>query len=66
MSTLTKEYFDQRLDEVHGGLRKEIHDLAAMTARGFADLEKRLDVRERVEKLERQMGKVGSALNVQL
>ena len=31
-----------------------------MTARGFADLDKRLDVRDRVEKLEKQMTKVSS------
>jgi len=62
MTTLTKEYFDQRLDDVHKG----IDDLPKMTANGFADLEKRLDVRDRVEKLEKKMTKVESALNVRL
>lgn len=47
-------------------IEKEVHGLATMVAKGFADLEKRLDVRDRVEKLEKQMTKVTSALNVQL
>ena len=69
MTTLTKEYFDQRMEHMDGrfdSVEKSIEDLAAMTARGFADLEKRLDVRERLETLEKKMSKVESALNVQL
>ncbi len=62
MNTLTKEYFDERMDEI----KKEIESLATMVANGFSDLEKRLDVRERVDSLEKKMTKVESALNVQL
>lgn len=62
MDTLTKKYFDERMDET----QKDLHDLATMVANGFSDIEKRLDVRERVEKLEKKMNKVESALNVQL
>jgi hypothetical protein len=70
MTTLTKEYFDRRLSEQTSQIEKKIedesHGLATMVANGFADLEKRFDVRERVETLEKKMTKVQSALNVQL
>lgn len=70
MTTLTKEYFDERLSgqttRIEKKIEDEIHGLATMVAKGFDDLAKRLDVRERVEKLEQQMSKVGSALNVRL
>ncbi len=77
MTSLTKEYFDQhmkridnRFDSVEKKIEKkiedEIHNLAAITAKGFEDIIKRLDVRERVDQLERKMTKVESALNVQL
>ena len=55
-------YMDRRFDNVE----KEIHDLARMTAIGFSELEKRLDVRERLETLEKKMTKVETALNVRL
>jgi hypothetical protein len=70
MTTLTKEYFDQRIDVVEKNIEKkiedEIHGLATMVAKGFDDLAKRLDVRDRVEKLEKKMTKVESALNGRL
>ena len=73
MTTLTKEYFDQRMtgidrrfDAVEKKIEDEIHGLAIMTAKGFDDLAKRLDVRDRVEKLENKMTKVETALNVRL
>jgi hypothetical protein len=74
MDTLTKGYFDEKLSEklsehtsrIKEKIEQEVHSLATMVAKGFADIEKRIDVRERVEKLERKMTKVGSALNVQL
>jgi enolase len=66
MTTLTKEYFDQRLNKVEKNMEDEIHGLAAMTAKGFDDIIKRLDVHERVEKLEKKMAKVETALNVRL
>jgi hypothetical protein len=73
MTTLTQEHFDTEL----GGLRQEvaamkteikeeIQELARITANGFADLEKRLDVRERVDTLETKFKKLESALNLQL
>ena len=40
--------------------------LATMIARGFDDIPKRLDVRERVDSLEKKMATVESALNVRL
>ena len=70
MTTLTKEHFDQRLDGVEKKIEKkienEIHGLATMVAKGFDEITKRLDVRDRVEKLENRMTKVESALNVRL
>ena len=63
MNTLTKEYFDERMDEI----KIDIDGLATRVANGFSDLEKRLDVRERVvDSLEKNMTKVESALNVRL
>jgi hypothetical protein len=66
MNTLTKEHFDERMNEVRDQLKSDIHQLAAMVASGFSDLSKRLDVRERVDSLEKKMTKVESALNVRL
>ena len=66
MTTLTKEYFDERLDAVERKIEDEVHGLATMVAKGFDDLSKRLDVKDRVEQLEKKMSKVESALNVQL
>lgn len=66
MTTLTKEYFNEQLGKAKEEILEEILESARKTAEGFADVTKRLDVRDRVEKLEKQMTKVGSALNVQL
>jgi chaperonin cofactor prefoldin len=80
MTTLSKEYFDQhmkginqrfdsvdqRFDNVEKKIEDEIHGLATMVAKGFDDLAKRLDVRERVEKLETKVTTIESALNVRL
>lgn len=57
---------DKRLDAVEQTIHDEIHGLAAMITKGFADLEKRLDVKERVDTLEKKMTKVETALNVRL
>ena len=40
--------------------------MAAMVTKGFADLEKRLDVKDRVDVLEKKRTKVETALNVSL
>jgi hypothetical protein len=39
---------------------------AAITAKGFEDIAKRLDVKDRVDALEKKMAKVETALNVRL
>ena len=68
MSDLTKEYFDRRMtgidkrfdavdkrfESLESTLETEISGLATMITKGFADLEKRLDVRDRVEHLRRK------------
>lgn len=68
MANLTKEYFDKRLDTLEKGLKthidKEIEKLAGMTARRFDEVERRLDVREEVEKLKSQMKQVREALSL--
>jgi hypothetical protein len=70
MTTLTKEYFDKGLagqtDRIEKKIEEEVEGLATMVAKGFADLEKRLDVKDRVDALEKKMTKVESALNVHL
>jgi hypothetical protein len=70
MTTLTKEYFDERLNEqttqIEKKIEDEIHGLATMVAKGFDDLAKGLDVRDRVGELEKKMSKGESALNVRL
>jgi hypothetical protein len=43
-----------------------VGSLAAMITKGFADIEKRLDVKDRVETLEKKMTKVDPPLNVSL
>lgn len=67
---LSKEHFDKQLAahtaRIERKVEEEVHGLATMVAKGFADIEKRLDVRERVDQLERKMTKVESALNVRL
>lgn len=79
MTQLTKEYFDKTIrtqskelkglmdnqsDKFRALVKSEIEELARITNKGFEDVIKRLDVRERVEKLERDMGKVREALNL--
>lgn len=73
MEHVTKKEFDKamagidkRFDALEHTMQDEIHGLAAMITNGFEDIAKRLDVRERVEKLEKKMTKVESALNVRL
>lgn len=45
-------------------VEKEIERLAVMVNKGFADIEKRLDVVDRVERLEKMVFKISEALNV--
>ena len=81
MTTLTKEdlnkalaeqseRFDKKLAQHTERLEAKIDhvedNLATMVANGFADIEKRLDVRERVDTLETKVKKLESALNLRL
>jgi chaperonin cofactor prefoldin len=59
-------HIDKRFEVLSSEMRDEFQNLAAMIANGFADIEKRLDVRERVDTLETKVKKLESALNVQL
>ncbi|MDP3697598.1 MAG: hypothetical protein Q8R55_06335 [Candidatus Taylorbacteria bacterium] len=73
MSDLTKEYFDQQIKKLATGadllatkadLQEEIAQLAGMVERRFNEVERKLDVREEVERLKTQMTKVWDALNL--
>lgn len=68
MANLTKEYFDKKIDGLDKGLKtyvdKKFDDLNARTANGFRDIQERLDVKTRVEKLERNYEKISKALNL--
>jgi len=70
MADLTKEYFDKTIKDLEVDLKsyikEENEELARMVNTGFEDVIKRLDFRERVEELERKMGKMEKALNMQL
>ena len=79
MANLTKEYLDKALGGLEGRLdkkidkqskelkdfiAKEVGDLAAMTARELAAIRRELNVRERMEKLERVVYKISESLNI--
>lgn len=70
MADLTKEYFDKQLNsqtkEIKLYVDEKIDDLAVTVNKGFEDVIKRLDFRERVEELERKMSKMEKAPNLQL
>ncbi len=57
MTDLTKEYFDEKIEQ-------EVGQLATIVARRFDELEKKLDLREEVDRLKTQMKKVWDALNI--
>lgn len=57
---------DKRFELVERKMDDKFDEVARMTANGFADLQKRLDVNDRVQVLEKQMKKIASALNVSL
>lgn len=60
----TKEDILSTKEDILFSTKKDIEELARITSKGFEDVIKRLDVRERVEKLERQMETVKGALNL--
>jgi len=66
MSDLTKEYFDTRLHKLQSDLESKIeeesHFLARITNERFDDLKKELDVRSRVERLEKDHLRIKQAL----
>mgnify|MGYP001571963220 CR=1 FL=1 len=59
-----KSYTDLAVEKLTATVEQEIEDLASMTNRGFEDITKQLDVRERLEKLEKKMERVHKALNL--
>lgn len=67
MSDLTKEYFDEQLNkqtlELKNYAKEQTEDLARMVAGGFEDLQKRLDVKNDVEQLKREMKQIKEALH---
>lgn len=68
MVNLTKEYFDKQLNNLEKGLKShteaEVNKLAGMVKRRFDEVERKLDVKEEVEKLKIQMKQVREALNL--
>ena len=68
MVELSKEYFDQWLDEQTKQLKdyadQQTKKLAAMAADGFEEVKGLLDVRERVKHLESDMQKIKEALHI--
>ena len=68
MASLTKEYFDRKIGGVAKDLKSYVNDkhkeLARLVNAGFEDVIRRLDVRERVEKLERKVGRIMEAINL--
>ena len=76
MSEITKEYFEQNLARTMAPLatkqdiREAVEELARITNSGFEDMQQRLDVRERVNKieaaLERKFAKLEEALHIKL
>ena len=75
---LTKEYFDKALkialdnhsDDLKMFMRKEIkkelEDLARMVAHGFDDMGKRLDVVQRVERVEKFVYKLAESFGMRV
>ncbi|MDP3697409.1 MAG: hypothetical protein Q8R55_05325 [Candidatus Taylorbacteria bacterium] len=65
---VTKDDLKKELNVLEGNLKlhteQEVADLAGMMSRRFDELEKKLDVREEVDKLKVQMKKVWEALNI--
>jgi len=66
MTQLTKEHFDAQLKKLatKQDLKAEIDQLAGMVQRRFDDVERKLDVRVRVEKNERDIRVIKQALHL--
>ena len=74
---LTKEHFDRIVKGLatkedlkplatKEDVREGVEELARMVSGGFDDIRERLDVRDRVTKVEAQMQKIGEALHLTL
>ncbi len=72
---LTKNYFDKGLKDIKEHVKQEVKglrgyievkfdDLNARTARGFTDIQERLNVKEEIEKLKRDNRMIKQALNL--
>jgi hypothetical protein len=60
---------EQRMDKKFAtkqDIRDAIEELARITSEGFADLQQRLDVTERVKKIEQKFIKLEEALHIKL
>ena len=61
---VTEEILEQKLDKQTAVLSGQIEELARMTNHGFDDVLERLDVKERMQKLEKQMVEMRTALHL--
>ena len=76
MSELTREYFEQHLADklaplaTKQDIREAVEELARITNSGFEDIQQRLDVTERMHKIEttieRKFTKIEEALHIKL
>jgi hypothetical protein len=68
MTQLTEERFEEILTEKLAPLatKEQIEDLARMTSRGFEDVLERLDVRERVARVENSLQRIAKELHISL
>ncbi len=76
MPELTKDYFDKQLknlptkqdmDDVKSlvqSVKKEVAEVARMTADGLEEIKKELDVKKEVVDLNRRMTRIEHALNI--
>ena len=65
-----KSYVNDKNSELAKDLKSYVNDkheeLARLVSAGFEDVIKRLDVRERVEKLEKKVGRIMEAINLRV
>lgn len=68
MTNLSKEYFNTKIKKLEDNLKKhtteQVGELVGMVGRRFDEVEKKLDLREEVDKPKVQMKKVWEALNI--
>lgn len=68
MISLTTKYLDQKLKaqtkELKHHTEEQVAELAGMVKKGFDSLEEKIDVRQKVEKLEHQMKQIREALHL--